>query len=172
MNILSPITDEHYNRTSHGSHPLLQMKQGYNSAMQLFSVTKGWKAKWRVKKYRRAKKSSNYHDYEKRERQKYQRAWPKSLKVISTPRPEKCPLRLFNDCAGCGMSMRACNWNVTDSMKKTIFDLIIRGQVFDMIVQFCTGSICGWNLFQLLGLGVPVHLQKSKLAWYNKSLNC
>ena len=118
------------------------------------------------------KKNSNYHDYERRERQKYQRAWPKSLKVISTPRPEKCPLRLFNDCAGCGLSMRACNWNVTYSKKKTIFDLIIRGQVFDMIVQFCTGSICGWNLFQLLGLKVPVHLQKSKLAWYIKSLNC
>ena len=64
---ISPITDEHYNRTSHGSHPLLQMKQGYNSATQFFSVTKGWEAKWRVKKYKRAKKSSNYHDYEKRE---------------------------------------------------------------------------------------------------------
>ena len=33
---ISPITDEHYNRTSHGSHPLLQMKQGYNSATQFF----------------------------------------------------------------------------------------------------------------------------------------
>ena len=97
---ISLITDEPYNRTSHGSHPLLQMKQGYNSATQFFSVTKGWKAKWRVKKYKRAKKSRNYHDYEKRERQKYQRAWPKSLKVISTLRPEKCPLGLFNEHAG------------------------------------------------------------------------
>ena len=147
---ISPITDEHYNRTSHGSHPLLlQIKQGYNSAMQFFSVTKGWRAKWRVKKYKRAKKISNY---KKRERQ--------------------CPLRLFNDCAGCGLSMRACNLNITDSKKKTIFDLIILGQVFDMIVRFCTGSICGWNLFQLLGLKVPVHLQKSKLAWYIKNLKC
>ena len=83
---ISPITDEHYNRTSHGSHPLLQMKQGYNSATQFFSVTKGWKAKWRVKKYKRAKKSSNYHDYEKRERQKYQTAWPKSLKNNLDPK--------------------------------------------------------------------------------------
>ena len=33
---ISPIADEHYNRTSHGSHPLLQMKQGFNSAMQFF----------------------------------------------------------------------------------------------------------------------------------------
>ena len=34
---ISPITDEHYNRTSHGSHPLLQMKQCYNSAKRLES---------------------------------------------------------------------------------------------------------------------------------------
>ena len=51
--------------------------------------------------------------------------------------------------------MRAWNWNVTDS-KKNIFDLIIRREVLDMTVQrnvpqFCTGSICGWNLFLLLG---------------------
>ena len=38
------------------------------------------------------------------QRQKYQRAWPESLKIISTPRPEKCPLRLFNHCAGCGLA--------------------------------------------------------------------
>ena len=63
----------------------------------------------------------------------------------------------FNDCAGCHMSIWACDWNVTDT-KNHIFDLIIRGQILDMTVQrnvqrFCTGSICGWNLFQPLGLG-------------------
>ena len=52
-------------------------------------------------------------------------------------------------CASCELSMRACNWNVTDS-KKTIFDVIIWEQGLDMTVQknvprFCTGSICGWN---------------------------
>ena len=40
---ISPITDEHYNRTSHGSHPLLQMKQGYNSATQFFQSQKAGK---------------------------------------------------------------------------------------------------------------------------------
>ena len=54
---------------------------------------------------------------------------------------------IFNDCSTCELSMRACNWNVTH-LKKTIFDLIIRGQVLDVTVQrnvprFCMGSICG-----------------------------
>ena len=46
---ISPITDEHYNRTSHGSHPLLQMKQGYNSATQFFQSQKAGKrnGEWR-----------------------------------------------------------------------------------------------------------------------------
>ena len=62
-------------------------------------------------------------------------------------------------------TVRAVSWDcghVTQMLliiKKTIFDLIIRGQVLDMTVQrnvprFCTRSICGWNLFQPLGLPV------------------
>ena len=39
------------------------------------------------------------------------------LRAISTPRSEKCPF-LFNDCATSELSMRAWNWNVTDSKKK------------------------------------------------------
>ena len=54
-------------------------------------------------------------------------------RAISTPRSEKCPY-LFNDCATCELSMRAWNWNVTVS-KKTIFGLIILGQVLDIFVQ-------------------------------------
>ena len=38
---ISSITDEHFNRTSHGSHPLQQIKQGYNSAMHFFFNHKG-----------------------------------------------------------------------------------------------------------------------------------
>ena len=67
--------------------------------------------------------------------------------------------------------MRACNWNVTDS-KKTVFDLIIRGKILDMTVQwnvprFCTGSICGWKLFQQLGLTVTLvtHFPGNKGGW-------
>ena len=60
------------------------------------------------------------------------------------------------------MTVRPVAWacgHVTEMLlilyKRTIFDLTIRGQVLDMTVQrnvprFCTGSICGWNLFQPL----------------------
>ena len=53
--------------------------------------------------------------------------------------------------------MRAWNWNYFTDSKKTISDLIIRGQFLDMTVRwnvprFCTGSICDWNLFLPLGL--------------------
>ena len=42
-------------------------------------------------------------------------------------------------------------------LKKSICDLIIRAQILDMTVQenvprFCTRSICGWDLFQPMGL--------------------
>ena len=54
--------------------------------------------------------------------------------------------------------MRAWNWNAT-YLKKTIFALIIEPyfQIIIVTVQrnvprFCTRSICGWNLFQPLGL--------------------
>ena len=39
------------------------------------------------------------------------------------PRSDKCP-EFFNDCATSELSMRAWNWNVTDS-RKNIFDLVI-----------------------------------------------
>ena len=148
---IRPITDEHYNRTSHGLHPLLQMKQGYNSATQFFSVTKGWKAKWRVKKYKRAKKSSNYHDYEKRERQKYQRAWPKSLKVISTPRPEKCPLRF-------SMTARAVGWacgHVTEMLlilwKKLFSTWLFEGKSLIWSSNFVRGQSVAETCFSYWG---------------------
>ena len=53
--------------------------------------------------------------------------------------------------------MRACEcyWNATDS-KKNYFRPDYPTTFLDMTVQrnvprFCTGSICGWNLFQPLG---------------------
>ena len=57
--------------------------------------------------------------------------------------------------------MRAWNWNVTDS-KRPIFKLNIQGQVLDLTFlrnfpRICNGSICGWNLFQPLGLGLVKH---------------
>ena len=88
------------------------------------------------------------------------------LAVSSSPRPwidvsalpEKFNMAVTESdlSAGCELSMRACNWNVTDS-EKNIFDLNIQGQVLDMTAQrnvprFCTGSICDWNLLHPLGL--------------------
>ena len=76
------------------------------------------------------------------------------LRAISTPKSEKCP-QLFNDCAKNELSMRSRSCNVTD-YKKTIFNLILQGQVVNMTVQrivpgFCMGSIWGWNLETRLG---------------------
>ena len=66
----------------------------------------------------------------------------------------------FNDCATVSWECRYFPEMIL-ILKKCNFNLIIRGQVLDMTVQrnvprFCTGSICGWNLFQELGLRTSV----------------
>ena len=56
---------------------------------------------------------------------------------------------LFNDCAcSCGLSMR--HVGLTEMLlilsKKTIFDLIMQGQVLDMIVQRNVTRFCTWSI--------------------------
>ena len=90
------------------------------------------------------------------------------------PKVRKMSITFFTDCATPELSMRAWNWNVTDS-KKNYFLPDYSPIYSDMTVQrniprFCTRSICGWNLFQQLGLHrTRVHLYV--LKYFSKNWN-
>ena len=76
---------------------------------------------------------------------------PETLKEFWPQGPKKCPLRLFNDCASYGLSMRACNWNITDFEKKLFSTWLFEGKSLIWSSDFVRGQSVAETCFSYTG---------------------